>query len=133
MRFTHGNSCGFRIASVAVANQYEEQSFGARVRAVRTELHLSQEQLAARCISSDGEARSASWVSRIESDGLDPTIYDLRVISDALGVAVGWLVNGAASGDSEFIARMKGLELQLDRRGRNAVLAIAQQQVEDSE
>lgn len=116
-----------------MTGEYDEQTFGARVRALRTELHLSQEQLAARCLSPEGAPRTPSYVSRIESDTLDPTIYDLRVISEALRTTVGWLVTGEASGDSEFIAQLKALEPQLDRRGRKAVLAIASQQVDDAD
>ncbi len=104
-----------------------EETFGGRVRALRAERGLSQEALAGLC------GHGNSWLSRIEGDITEPSLADLRALADGLKVAVGWLVTGEASGDTEFIARLKGLEKQLDRRGRNAVLAVAQQQVDDAE
>ncbi len=114
-------------------NELAENTFGERVRAMREEHDLTQADLAALLPDGSRGARTGNWVSQVEAGTVPAKLEWLPDFSRALGVSIEWLVTGEASGDSEFIARLRGLEPQLDRRGRNAVLAIAQQQVDDSE
>lgn len=110
-----------------------EITFGERVRAMRIELGLTQPDLAARFPATSRGERTPNWVSSIETGKQRIRLEEIPLIAEVLGVTVGWLLTGEASGDSEFITRMKGLEPQLDRRGRLAVFAIAQQQIKDRE
>lgn len=100
---------------------------------MREELGLTQPELAALFPPTSRGERTANWISSIETDKQRVRVEEIPLFAQALGVTVGWLVMGEASGDSEFIARIKGMELRLDRRARNAVLKIAQQQIEDTE
>lgn len=57
---------------------------GQNIRRIRTDLKMSQEQLANLCGHTNDNARS--WISKIESGTNDPPASDLKLIAKALGV-----------------------------------------------
>src|SRR4051794_31596472 len=78
------------------------QHVGERVRALRTERGLSQEQLA-------GPGVSASYVSLIESGRRRPSAEALATLAAALGTSVEFLLHGEAASQR----RQAELELRL--------------------
>lgn len=97
------------------------------MRNLRIEKNLSGDGLAALL----PKRHHFSWISKIETNVMEPTVADLIALAQALDVTVGWLATGEATGDSEFIARMKGYEPQLDRRGRNLALTLVERYIEE--
>ena len=95
---------------------------------MRIERNLSQDGLAALM----PKRRHLSWVSGIERGLQEPNLSDLHGLSAALQVSMGWLVSGSASGETEFVTRLRGMEPLLDERGQRAVLATAEREVEES-
>jgi len=59
-------------------------TIGQNIRRIRTNLKMSQEQLANLCGHTNDNARS--WISKIESGTNDPPASDLKLIAKALGV-----------------------------------------------
>ena len=59
-------------------------TLGQNIRRIRTNLKMSQEQLANLCGHTNDNARS--WISKIESGTNDPPASDLKLIAKALGV-----------------------------------------------
>lgn len=59
-------------------------TIGQNIRRIRTDLKMSQEQLANLCGHTNDNARS--WISKIESGTNDPPASDLKLIAKALGV-----------------------------------------------
>lgn len=59
-------------------------TLGQNIRRIRTDLKMSQEQLANLCGHTNDNARS--WISKIESGTNDPPASDLKLIAKALGV-----------------------------------------------
>jgi len=118
-----------------VVTEAVASALGARIRDVRIERNLSQGGLAAMCPpytrAGKTTVRSSTWLSNIEQGKFEPSIGDLVALADALQVPVGWLLTGVESGDSEFVARMRGMEGMLDERGKRAVVALAEVQVEE--
>lgn len=102
---------------------------------MRIERNLSQGGLAAMCPpytrAGKTTVRSAAWLSNIETGKYEPSIGDLVALADGLNVSPGYLLTGDESGDSEFVARMRGMEGMLDERGKRAVLATAEREVEE--
>ena len=94
---------------------------------MRIERNLSQDGLAM-CLPS---RRHLSWVSKVEAGKQEPGIADLEALADALRVSVDWLVRGNTVEETEFVARLRGMEPLMDDRGRREVLAVAQRQVEE--
>lgn len=65
-------------------------TLGQRIRALRTQLHLTQSQLAERCRwDLAGQGRIANY----EKDRREPNLGDLRKIASALGVSVAQLLD----------------------------------------
>lgn len=79
-------------------------SVGARVRARRLELGLSQRELAEPGVS-------YAYISRIEAGTRQPSVKALRKLAPKLGVSVHWLETGAEDA-AEDLAR---LVLEQDR------------------
>ena len=104
-----------------------EATFGERVRAMRIERNLSQEGLA----SLLPKGRHLTWVSRVERGTQNVVLSDLYDLAAVLQVGPSWLVEGDAL-DTEFASRLKGMEGNLDERGKRAVLATAEREVEES-
>ena len=59
-------------------------TLGQNIKRIRTELKMSQEQLANLCGHTNDNARS--WVSKIEKGVNDPPASELKLIAKALGV-----------------------------------------------
>ena len=84
--------------------------------------------------------RDRAWAHRVERDGTDrastPKQYDLATLiqmADVLNVSLDYLLAGrAGSGDSEFIARLRGMEPELNSRAKRMVLTVAQQEVAEA-
>lgn len=108
---------------------------GGRIRDVRIDRNLSQGGLAAMCPpytrAGKTTVRSSTWLSNIENGKYEPSIGDLVAIADALCVTTGYLLTGEDSGDTEFVARIRGMERHLDERGRRAVIATAEREAEE--
>ena len=66
---------------------------GERVRMRRLSLHLSQAALAAK-VQTFGVILEQDAISRIEIGGRMVQDYELRALSEALGVTADWLLNG---------------------------------------
>ena len=64
--------------------QKHMNTLGQNIKRIRTELKMSQEQLANLCGHTNNHARS--WVSKIESGTNDPPASELKLIAKALGV-----------------------------------------------
>jgi transcriptional regulator with XRE-family HTH domain len=107
-------------------------SFGERARLMREELGLSQEALAAVFPPTSRGPRSKNWISQIESGKIEPALDELPLFEQALHADVRWLLTGEASGDTEFTARLRIMEGEMDARGRREVLATAQRQVDEA-
>jgi hypothetical protein len=72
------------------------------------------------------------WISAIERGAQDVATDELPLFAEALSVDVRWLVSGEAYGETEFVSRLREMELQMDERGRREVLALAVRQVEEA-
>lgn len=94
---------------------------------MRIERNLSQGGLATALASK----RHLSWVSKIERGEIEPALSDISALAKVLNVHVEWLLNGEDADDSEFLARLRGMETQMDERGKRAVLATAEREVEE--
>lgn len=105
---------------------------GERIRLARIERNFSQEGLASLCPPGPRGPRSATWVYGIEKGTQEPSLGDLLSIAENLQIDVAWLLTGEQSGDSEFLARLRGMEPLLDATGQRTVLAAAETQVEES-
>lgn len=110
-----------------VVEGVREQTFGERVRAMRIERNLSQDGLA----TSLPKPKHLSWVSRVEKGTQDVLLSDIYGLAEVLKVDAGWLIHGDAE-DTEFVARLRGLEPMIDPSGQRTVLATAEFQVEES-
>lgn len=76
-----------------------------------------------------GKLASRRWVAGLESGEYVPSFEQLPVIAGVLGTKPWTLAWGASvQGDSDFVAAMRGLDEQLDDRGRLTVLLLAQQE-----
>ena len=64
--------------------QKHMNTLGQNIKRIRTELKMSQEQLANLCGRTNNHARS--WVSKIESGTNDLPASELKLIANALGV-----------------------------------------------
>lgn len=72
------------------------QSLGADLRALRKQRELTLTELA------DRLGRSVGWLSQVERDKSDPSISDLRLISEALGVPMSLLfAHGSAPAEEK--------------------------------
>ncbi len=67
-------------------------SLGGRIRSLRIDKNLSLKQLSERA------SVSVSMLSELERNSVDPSLKSLRKIAQALGVSVGYLVDGQTSG-----------------------------------
>ena len=79
--------------------QPPEARFGDRLRDARQQLGLSIEALSRLCKSwdqPDGKGISPPTLGRYESGETLPGLRELRLLADALGVPVQWLVTGVA-------------------------------------
>lgn len=94
---------------------------------MRIERNLSQDGLAALLPKN----RHLSWVSRVERGAQNVVVEDLYALAAALQVAPAWLVEGDER-RSEFLSRISGMEEHLDERGKRAVVATAEREVEES-
>lgn len=93
---------------------------------MRIEKNLSLEGLAA----ASGE-HHFTWYQKVEKDRLNLKLSDIYHLAEILGVTPGWLLDGDRD-DSEFVSRLRGMEPQLDERGKRAVLATAEREVEEA-
>ena len=109
-----------------------EREIGARIRARRRQLGLSQSQLANQL------GVSFQQVQKYERGANRVAASTLVATAQALGVGVGWLVGEDApqEGEQELLSALSrpgALELLLafaaigDLRGRNALLAVAEE------
>lgn len=109
-----------------------EREIGARIRARRRQLGLSQSELA------DQLGVSFQQVQKYERGANRVAASTLVVAAMALGVGVGWLVGEDAPQEGELellsaLSRPGALEILQafnaipDPRGRNALLAIAEE------
>jgi transcriptional regulator with XRE-family HTH domain len=109
-----------------------EQEIGARLRARRRQLGLSQSELAARL------GVSFQQVQKYERGANRVAASTLMAAAEALSVSVGWLLAEAAPLDGEkdllsALSRPGALEILQafnaipDTRGRNALLAVAEE------
>ena len=96
---------------------------GQNIRRIRTDLKMSQEQLANLCGHTNDNARS--WISKIESGTNDPPASDLKLIAKALGVTCLELMK--ESGEDE--EKKKACELFEQCYGSN-VFRIVQQVIQ---
>ncbi len=108
-----------------------EATFGARVRAMRIEARKTQDELAG-ALTERGFACSRRWVTGIEGGEFEPSIAGLLALQAVLGADVRYLLMGAQPEDSEFLARLRGMEPLMDDRGRREVLRVASHQVEEA-
>lgn len=110
--------------------------WGDRIRAARLERGLSQDGVAALCppYTRGGKttARTGAWLGYIEKEQGEPSLSDLIEISRILQADVRWILTGEESGDSEFIARLRGIEPLLDERAKRTVLRTAAGEAEDA-
>ena len=104
-----------------------EQTFGERVRAMRIERNLSLESLAAAL----PKKHHLSWLSKVEKGTQDVLLSDIYGLAEVLSVSAGWLIHGDAE-ETEFTARLRGMEAELDERGKRTVIATAAFQVEET-
>lgn len=74
---------------------------------------------------------SGAWVYGVEQGKHSPSPDDLQSLAQVLELSVERLISGDST-DSEFIDRLRSLERSLDERGKRTVIAVAQQQVEES-
>lgn len=111
----------------------QEQTIGQRIRAMRIERGIKrQEELAAR-LTALGYPTTRRVVTAWESGEYLPGVLHMVGLSEILRVGQEYLLRGeqSASGDSEFIVRMRGLEDLLDARARRMLLALAAQQARE--
>ena len=69
---------------ISEEKQQHMNTLGQNIKRIRTELKMSQEQLANLCGHTNEHARS--WISKIESGTNDPPASELKLIAKALGV-----------------------------------------------
>ena len=93
---------------------------GQNIRRIRTDLKMSQEQLANLCGHTNDNARS--WISKIESGTNDPPASDLKLIAKALGVTCLELMK--ESGEDE--EKKKACELFEQCYGSNVFIIVQQ-------
>ena len=96
---------------------------GIRIKARRTELELTQDQLGEKC----GTTKSA--VSQWESNTTQPAVETLILLRSALDCSIDWLLTGQASagcGESVRLQRLVTLFSELDDRGQDAVFRVAE-------
>lgn len=96
-------------------------TLGDRVREARAAKHLTQHQL----VSLLPKRHHLSWMSKVETGTMDPTLSDLLGLASALEVSVEWLIEGD-SRESLFVSRLRGIEHALDERGRKTILTMAE-------
>lgn len=105
-----------------------EETFGDRVRDIRIERNLSLEGLAGLL----PEQHHFTWISKVEKNQVNLKLSDIYSLAEALHVDAGWLLSGDRD-DSEFVARLRGMEKTMDERGRQTVLLTAAEQVRQFE
>lgn len=103
---------------------------GARIRAIRTEMGLTQEALAGRV------SMAPESISRLEAGKLNISVAKLGGIAEALGVSVAELLSDASaptttlrSGERKIVALLDGLddnELKVVHTGLKYFLALAE-------
>lgn len=109
-----------------------EQEIGARIRARRRQLGLSQSELASRL------GVSFQQVQKYERGANRVAASTLVAAASALGVSIGWLVGEDApqEGEAELLAALSrpgALDILrafngiADARGRSALLAVAEE------
>lgn len=85
------------IPMPARSGEPPEARFGERVRESRQQLGLTIEALSRLCRSwdaPDGKGISPPTIGRYEENATLPGLRELRLLADALGVPVQWLVDG---------------------------------------
>lgn len=105
------------------------EAVGQRIALRRAALSLSQEavvgQMAPRERAGEMRGYTREWLSGVESGKTDPSVAQFYELAAVLRTTPGWLLAGDASGDSEFVAAMRGYDEDLDERGRIMLLTQA--------
>lgn len=112
--------------------KYTPSDVGERIRLVREDRGLSQGGLAALLPPGQRGARTANYVSNIETGKQDITSSEIVEIARGLHVDPAWILLGDQH-ESEFVAQMRGMEPMMDERGKRQVLRTAEQQVEEAQ
>lgn len=100
---------------------------------MREELGLSQTELAGLFPPTSRGPRTKNWIAAVEAGRQEIKLAELPLFEAVLHADVRWLLTGEASGDTEFVARLRVMEGQMDGRGQREVLATAARQVEESQ
>lgn len=113
-----------------------ESTIGARIRAMRLERGLRSAEALALRMSELGYATSRKQVADWERNAYEPGVLHRIGLSAALRVGQDYLLFGEdeeAGGESEFIARLRGLESSLRPRDRRSILALVESMVRENE
>jgi transcriptional regulator with XRE-family HTH domain len=106
------------------------RDIGQRVRNARLEANLSQDGLAD--VVPGGH--HLSWVSKVENGQIPGLkVADVLAIAEVTKTPAELLLVGEKTEDSEYMARLRGMEPFIDESGQRTVLATAVQQVEETQ
>jgi len=112
---------------MAVGEMVNLSTWQGRLRAARIDAGYGGPALSALM------GRNKNWSRDIETGHGSPDPETLAELARVLGRSVQWIVTGEESGRTEFVDALAGLEPALDSAGRRTVVAIARQQVEESQ
>lgn len=114
-----------------------EQTIGDRIRAMRIERGMRSQRALAERLTALGFPTTRKQIGDWESNATKPhTPEQWRGLEVALRVGQDYLMHGEdeeEGGDSEFIARIRGLEASLRPRDRRHVLRVIQSLIDENE